>query len=410
MPTDPKHNQEKPTPPWRNCVRVAPQLEKLGFPPRTGEARKLEAEKIAAEGMPAWIPIWRDVNDHNDYIVDADAVDRLDVAQENDILVIRERKVRRQKEPEYDFYIRITDENGESYLSDIRWGYISNSDDVFAVIAEQNLNRALLRMTRERRRALYFNYVVANAGKSNRWIASELGIDHTTVGELFDKAVATGEIPHCLPRKARDGRVYNPKTKQFDSPPEEPEEPEQPEQAPAAAEPEQAPEQPQGSPTPEPAVANSEPAPGTANPVPSPSIVPPPQASEVPEASTTGEASPEQHEPEREAPAAEQPPAHAPALAPSVAPATELTEPLSDHHAMPADEAVAPSIVAETDDESRELADLLRAWNAARPSVRTKFMQRTGLYTGIPDFCRRAPVPPDAATAGSDPAAAETPH
>ena len=61
----------------------------------------------------------------------------------------------------------------------------------------------------------------------------------------------------------------------------------------------------------------------------------------------------------------------------------------------------APGIVAETDDEARELGDLLRAWDRARPRVRKKFMERTGLYAGIPPFLdRREPVPADRAEAG----------
>jgi hypothetical protein len=62
----------------------------------------------------------------------------------------------------------------------------------------------------------------------------------------------------------------------------------------------------------------------------------------------------------------------------------------------------APSIVAETvlDDEARELGELLRAWDRARPRVRKTFMERTALYAGIPQPCRRDPAPPADAGAG----------
>jgi hypothetical protein len=88
---------------------------------------------------------------------------------------------------------------------------------------------------------------------------------------------------------------------------------------------------------------------------------------------------------------------------------------LSDRNATPTTSALAnvtevaeaPSIVGETvtvestDDEAGELGELLRAWDRARPSVRKKFMERTGLYAGIPPFLdRREPVPADRAEAG----------
>jgi hypothetical protein len=204
----PKDNQQRH---WRAYVGVSPELEALKIPKRSGAEREAAFEDLQARGFnvpvigwrpPAWVDDRRE-----DCLIDADAIDRLDIAEEKGLLVIQWHKDSPRGTPYWSFYIStLLDEDGEEVLKEIQFRYVHTEPDIFAAIAECNLGK--VRWTRAEQRNIRYRYIVANPNKTDRQLARLLGCDHTTVGDLRNEGIRLGEIPQSVPRVGRDGRTY----------------------------------------------------------------------------------------------------------------------------------------------------------------------------------------------------------
>ena len=69
------------------------------------------------------------------------------------------------------------------------------------------LNLARRQLTQEQKRDLISDQLEESPGKSNRWIAKQLGVAHATVGTVRRGLESTGEIPQLDSTTGLDGRV-----------------------------------------------------------------------------------------------------------------------------------------------------------------------------------------------------------
>jgi hypothetical protein len=198
-----EHNQ-LPQLPWREYFPEAPELAGLGFPPLAGEARELELQKLRTHGFMRTVIVWQKTG----AVICADSVALLDLAEHEGILKIYGRSGSAYADMNFSIVVEGEDCSPEY---PVNFALVRNEqDDIHAAVAEHNLNKSILRMSRAERRNIWRNYIVANYRKSNRWIASEISIDHKTVGTLFDEAVALGKIPQNATRLGRDERELPP--------------------------------------------------------------------------------------------------------------------------------------------------------------------------------------------------------
>ncbi len=72
----------------------------------------------------------------------------------------------------------------------------------------RKLNMARRQITKEQRQAIVRQQILNNPEKSDRQIASRLGIDHKTVGAQRREMEAGGEIPHLKESVGADGKRY----------------------------------------------------------------------------------------------------------------------------------------------------------------------------------------------------------
>jgi DNA modification methylase len=69
------------------------------------------------------------------------------------------------------------------------------------------LNLARRQLTQEQKRDLIADQLEESPGRSNRWIAKQLGVDHSTVGAVRRALESTGEIPQLDQTTGIDGRI-----------------------------------------------------------------------------------------------------------------------------------------------------------------------------------------------------------
>jgi hypothetical protein len=222
--------------------------------------------------------------------------------------------------------------------------------DPFAFVISANIHRRQLHLTAAQKRELIEKLLKLNPEKSNRQIAETAKASHVTVGAVRTEIEATGQIDQLTKTTGKDGKARARKKKVAANP------------APGSEE----------SPAP---AADDWWSDGSAGTKRTGTGMSREQQKRINASADAGVGmrSIEQPEPQpgceaNDAPeagadaAGEEPPAHAPAPAPSI------------------------------DDEGRELGELLRAWHAARSIAQTKFMESTGLYAGIEPNCRRDPA------------------
>jgi hypothetical protein len=200
--TDLLDNQ--PPKPWREVWPVAEELAKLEFPRREGEARKAAALDMKLRGINRPILYFTDPVS-GDCLIDADGVDKLDIAAEEGLLVVSKYSVKGEKEPRFVLEIRVDDGESEPVLREVPFLWLREEIDVYAAIAEVNLG-SKLPIDRTQLRRIRSIYVIENYQKSDRQIAGELSIDHKTVAGVRAEAVQLGKIPQLETRLGADGK------------------------------------------------------------------------------------------------------------------------------------------------------------------------------------------------------------
>jgi hypothetical protein len=200
--TDLLDNQ--PPKPWREVWPVAEELTELGFPRRESEARKAAALDMKLRGINRPILYFNDPV-FGDCLIDSDGVDRLIIAEEENLFVVSKYSVR-GREPRYVLQIRVDDGESGPVLREIPFLCLREETDVYAAIAEVNLS-SKLPVDRTQWRRIRSIYVIENHQKSDRQIAGELSIDHKTVAAVRAEAVQLGKIPQLETRLGTDGKV-----------------------------------------------------------------------------------------------------------------------------------------------------------------------------------------------------------
>jgi hypothetical protein len=78
-------------------------------------------------------------------------------------------------------------------------------DDPLAFVLSKNLHRRHL--TAEQRREIVSRLLKDRPGRSNRQVASQVGVDHKTVGAVRKQLETTGEIPQLDKTEGKDGKA-----------------------------------------------------------------------------------------------------------------------------------------------------------------------------------------------------------
>jgi hypothetical protein len=175
---------------WRDHVKVHPAASL--FPMMSDDELKVLGEDIKRHGLTDYICFWspskidfekgQSLNSENCYLLDGR--NRLEAMERAGL-----------------------DINFDGYKGLIKRFFCGDGDkysDPYAYVISANLHRRHL--TAEDKRLLIGNLLKADPGKSNRYIAGLLGVDHKTVGAVRAELKSTGEIPQLRTTVGKDGK------------------------------------------------------------------------------------------------------------------------------------------------------------------------------------------------------------